>query len=156
MENENGEINYEPKKACCILIYNCISQDMIDVNIYSILNANSSFIIIYDIEQSIFNQQELKKLKDKTNIANETNQIKIIFRRNAAKINMEVPKNINISQLLILYILKTGAIESYINNLLFIYNQREIAKNSSQSIDEIFKNTKNPCIKVIDRNYLIS
>ena len=69
---------------------------------------------------------------------------------------MEVPKNINISQLLILYILKTGAIESYINNLLFIYNQREIAKNSSQSIDEIFKNTKNPCIKVIDRNYLIS
>ena len=129
---------------------------MIDVNIYSILNANSSFIIIYDIEKSIFNQQELKKLKDKTNIANETNQIKIIFRRNAAKINMEVPKNINISQLLILYILKTGAIESYINNLLFIYNQREIAKNSSQSIDEIFKNTKNPCIKVIDRNYLIS
>ena len=56
-EDEDGEENIEPRKACLILIENCTSQDIIDVNIYSILDSNSSFIIIYDKQKKNFEEQ---------------------------------------------------------------------------------------------------
>ena len=54
-DSEDEEENIESKKACLILIYNCTSRDLIDVNIFSILNCNSSFIIIYDKEKNLNN-----------------------------------------------------------------------------------------------------
>ena len=49
---ENEEIIYT--KMCFILIYNCKWNDLLDVNIFSLLKCNSSFIIIYneDIKHS--------------------------------------------------------------------------------------------------------
>ena len=38
------------QKACLILIYNCNVKDLLDVNIYSILKNDCSFIILYDNE----------------------------------------------------------------------------------------------------------
>ena len=58
-ESENEEENIEPKKACFILIYNCTIQDLIDVNIYSILDCNSSFIIIYDNKNNSKNGRQM-------------------------------------------------------------------------------------------------
>ena len=67
-KNEESEENEEEEedeiyqqKACFILIYNCRYQDLIDIDIYSILKSNSSFIIIYDQEPSYYgptNRQE--------------------------------------------------------------------------------------------------
>ena len=47
-ENEEDEEDIQ-QKSCFILIYNCNSKDMLEINLYSILNKNnnSSFIIIY-------------------------------------------------------------------------------------------------------------
>ena len=56
-EDEDGEEKIEPRKACLILIDNCTSQDMLDVNIYSILDSNSSFIIIFDKQKKNFEEQ---------------------------------------------------------------------------------------------------
>ena len=62
-KNEESEENEEEEedeiyqqKACFILIYNCRYQDLIDIDIYSILKSNSSFIIIYDQEPSYYGQ----------------------------------------------------------------------------------------------------
>jgi hypothetical protein len=54
------------QKLCFILINNCKISDLLDVNIYSILNINSSFIIIYDDEiYSENNSKKTKKIKEK-------------------------------------------------------------------------------------------
>jgi len=45
-EKENEE-NIQ-RKNCFLLIYNCEWKDLLDVNIFSLLNNNSSFIIIYE------------------------------------------------------------------------------------------------------------
>jgi hypothetical protein len=45
---ENDDIIQQ--KMCLIVINNCKWSEMLDINIYSILNCNSSFIIIYDEE----------------------------------------------------------------------------------------------------------
>ena len=70
-EDEDGEENIEPRKACFILISNCTSQDMIDVNIYSILDSNSSFIIIYDKEKK--NNEEQNGLLKESILVEEDN-----------------------------------------------------------------------------------
>ena len=69
-ENEEDEGDIQ-QKACFILIYNCNLKDILDINLYSVINScNSSFIIIYNEE--IFS--DYKKV-DKTNISfNETNE----------------------------------------------------------------------------------
>ena len=63
-EDEDEEESIEPRKACFILINNCTSQDLIDINIYSILNANSSFIIIYDNDKGTINAEQKGLLKE--------------------------------------------------------------------------------------------
>ena len=45
---ENDDIIQQ--KMCLIIINHCKWSEMLDINIYSILNCNSSFIIIYDEE----------------------------------------------------------------------------------------------------------
>ena len=53
---ENDDDDFEEingKKACFILINNCYWKDLLDINIYSILDSNSSFIIIYDKENEV-------------------------------------------------------------------------------------------------------
>ena len=69
-ENEEDEDDLQ-QKACFILIYNCNLKDMLDINLYSVLNScNSSFIIIYNEE--IFSDY---KKAHKTNISfNKTNK----------------------------------------------------------------------------------
>ena len=78
-EDEDGEEKIEPRKACLILIDNCTSQDMLDVNIYSILDSNSSFIIIYDKPKKNFEEQNplLKEsiLVEEDNIHKSINDI---------------------------------------------------------------------------------
>ena len=53
-DNEN-ETNFQ-KKNCFILIYNCYWHDLLDVNLYSLLNNNSSYIIIYDNYSNRYNK----------------------------------------------------------------------------------------------------
>ena len=69
--NDNDNESYEniiQQKNCFVLIYNCNIYDLLDINIYSILKCNSSFIIIYD-NNNIFDSKELqttkKELKEK-------------------------------------------------------------------------------------------
>ena len=45
-ENTKNEITQ--RKMCFILINNCKFQDLLDVDIYSILKSNSSFLFIFD------------------------------------------------------------------------------------------------------------
>ena len=75
-ENENEE-NIIKQKACFILINNCNKLDLLDINIYSILNNDSSFIIIYDND----NNEENKE--------NKENKIKEIILLNKDKIEHE-------------------------------------------------------------------
>ena len=49
---EKENINQKP---CFLLIYNCKWSDLLDINIYSIINSNSSYIIIYDEEKYSYN-----------------------------------------------------------------------------------------------------
>ena len=70
-DSEDDEENIEYKKACFILIYNCTSQDLIDINIYSILDCNSSFIIIYDKEKKLNNNNKYKGMIFKKIISEE-------------------------------------------------------------------------------------
>ena len=57
-EDEDKEENYIKQKACFILINNCIQKDLLDINIYSILKAESSFIIIYDTDNTDYNDND--------------------------------------------------------------------------------------------------
>ena len=71
--DENGnEENIIKQKACFILINNCNQLDLLDINIYSILKYDSSFIIIYQ-----------------TDINDDDNNIKEIILLNKDKIEQE-------------------------------------------------------------------
>ena len=58
--NENEEDEYEEfikQKSCFILINKCNNNDLLRIDIYSILNNNFSFIIIYDEDNYDFKLQ---------------------------------------------------------------------------------------------------
>ena len=177
-EDEDDEENIEQKKVCLILINNCTWKDIIDINIYSILQCNSSFIIIYDKEkyindenknELIFNniiEQEqsyienvpLEKSIELNNIfkipvrqkEDEKNLINIMFNYNGSKIVLMVKKSMKISELLKLYMRKVDIPESNINNLLFIIDEKKNIENSDEPISKII-NTLNPIIKVVEK-----
>ena len=91
-EEDSEEVNdYEniPKKSCFILIYNCGRTDLLDVNLYSILNSNGSYIIIYDSEINLDNyiintenketlKEENKNLQPLENADNDLQSLKIL------------------------------------------------------------------------------
>ena len=63
--NNNNEIDEKiQQKACFILINNCHMLDLIDINIYSILKSNSSFIILYDMDNYDIQHNENGKLQN--------------------------------------------------------------------------------------------
>ena len=62
---ENDDKNQ--KKMCFIFIYNCVWNDLIDINIYSLLNCNCSFIIIYDQKDVQDNQLNETNVRETTN-----------------------------------------------------------------------------------------
>ena len=66
-EKEENEENFK-QKACLILIYNCNYIDLIDINFYSLINNNSSYIIIYNNENYRNEKEEImedtKLIKD--------------------------------------------------------------------------------------------
>ena len=59
--DENNE-NMIQQKNCFITIYNCNIYDLFDMNIYSFLKCNSSFIIIYD-NNNLYDSKELQTTK---------------------------------------------------------------------------------------------
>ena len=73
-DNKKKEIEEnieQTRKNCFMLIYNCEWQDLLDINIFSLLNNNSSYIIICEKEKCIydkniydFSQTAKKKQKD--------------------------------------------------------------------------------------------
>ena len=87
IENYDDNKNYK-QKPCFILINNCKKSDLIDVNIYSILNSNSSFIIIYDKE--IYSNNVKKRIikikeREESKSNNEENEDNIINKFNDYK-----------------------------------------------------------------------
>ena len=66
-ENDNDDFEeINEKKACFILIYNCYWKDLLDINIYSILDSNSSFIIIYDKENEVCKNENRNEKKNES------------------------------------------------------------------------------------------
>ena len=67
-EDKNKEKeNIIQQKNYFFLINNCNLNDLLDINIYSILKSNSSFIIIYDIENKKNNNNQMEvKRKERT------------------------------------------------------------------------------------------
>ena len=51
IKNEEDDIENKEEKTCFTLIYNCFWPDLLNVNLYSLKNNNSSYIIIYDKEK---------------------------------------------------------------------------------------------------------
>ena len=62
-EEDEEEDNFEniKQKNCLILIYNCYWADLLDVELYSLINCNCSFIVIY---YDIKNYSNKRKIKD--------------------------------------------------------------------------------------------
>ena len=58
IEDDDDEEDKYIKKACFLLIYNCKKEDLISINIYSILKCNSSFIIIIDLDEKENNHKK--------------------------------------------------------------------------------------------------
>ena len=236
-DSEDEEENIESKKACLILIYNCTSQDLIDVNIFSILDCNSSFIIIYDKEKNLNNNNtsnnkqalmrfekflseenflldypndtnkhnlkleedignkeglkqgvpnsdddeklidnELMRRQDDISKSNqkffteysqmypgtfnysiskvkEIEKWNVVFNRDGINITVTVEENILLSELFKLYLKKSDLHESYINNIIVIYNGIEITKINETLLDCFLRN-KNPHLTVIDKKIL--
>ena len=73
-DEQNEEESNIKQKVCFILINNCTQLDLLDVNIYSILKSDSSFIIIYDTNNDENNKNNV--IKEIKNI--ETNEIALI------------------------------------------------------------------------------
>ena len=71
-KKENEEKMY--KKMCFILINNCKWRDLLEVNIYSILNCNSSFIILYDDDNV---QEEINVFSNESFPENDGNIISV-------------------------------------------------------------------------------
>jgi len=57
-EKENEE--NKQKKNCLLFIYNCYYLDLLDINLYSLLNKNCSYIIIYDNENYKYYKKNAK------------------------------------------------------------------------------------------------
>ena len=144
--NEEDE-NDNKQKNCFILIYNCSAYDLIDIDIYSILKSNNSFIIIYDNEKFEKYKKTNSNNKDiKENRENELNlnyffikygdkNIKQLDDKffNSNMIKEEIGENFDIKNLksyLInnkLEIFKNGNLYQYIKNMN-ISNKKEIFK----------------------------
>ena len=83
-EEENDEEKYF-KKACFLLIANCKWEDLISINIYSILKSNSSFIIIIDRDERYQNHQKdevkgkVKEDEEEAFIINNLNSDKVFL-----------------------------------------------------------------------------
>ena len=63
-ENTKNEITQ--RKMCFILISNCKFQDLLDVDIYSILKSNSSFLFIFDQNTYYDDNNNLNELVSQT------------------------------------------------------------------------------------------
>ena len=144
----NDDINEEDKndnkqKNCFILIYNCNILDLFDIDIYSILKCNSSFIIIYN-SKKLFNAKKIgtqkKEIKEKEfnlnyffNIYGSEN-IELLDEKfiNSNNIKDENGNNLNLKNLksyLInkkLEVFKNGNLYQYIKNLN-IFNKKEFS-----------------------------
>ena len=107
-EEENDE-NIQ-QKNCFLLIYNCYWLDLLDINIFSLLNNNSSYIIIYDNE----NYKYYEKFEN----------ISEIFNRVQKEMNEKVS---NISP------------NDYLNNKEILPNIERISKNFDSTFGEIKK-----------------
>ena len=62
--DEYEEYSNHPKN-CFFLIYNCNTYDLFDIDIYSILKCNSSFIIIFDNEKLNFDRKILTQKRNR-------------------------------------------------------------------------------------------
>ena len=144
----NDDTNEEDKndnkqKNCFILIYNCNILDLFDIDIYSVLKCNSSFIIVYD-NKKLFNAKKIgtqkKEIKEKEfnlnyffNIFGSEN-IELLDEKfiNSNNIKDENGNNLNLKNLksyLInkkLEVFKNGNLYQYIKNLN-IFNKKEFS-----------------------------
>ena len=65
-DEKSEEYEEEQRKNCLILIYNCYLTDLLDINFYTLLNNNSSFIIIYEnYKYTINNLARIEKIEEK-------------------------------------------------------------------------------------------
>ena len=103
-ENEDDDDEYvEPRKACFILINNCTSQDLIDINIYSVLDSNSSFVILYNKGNIIYNHNQKGSLniinseQEKDNSLHSENKKSLMS--NEKEISDASPKNLKDSSI---------------------------------------------------------
>ena len=91
IENYNEDENTR-LKFCFVLINNCTKLDLLDINIYSILNDNSSFIIIYDEEKYLksdrpneMGNKEGYSFYENVNIKNKGNFMDVYYEGNDPK-----------------------------------------------------------------------
>ena len=63
-DEEEEEDNFEniKQKNCLILIYNCHWTDLLDIDLYSLINCNSSFIVIYYDSETYSEKRKMKDL----------------------------------------------------------------------------------------------
>ena len=118
IKEEDSDEEYEEEyfenikqKNVLILIYNCHWTDLLDVNLYSLINCNSSFIVVYydiknysekrknkdlgkiDVYENLVQKYELEEIGQlKEDINNLKDQIKILDK----KIGEEIKENKNI------------------------------------------------------------
>ena len=112
---ENDDIIQQ--KMCLIIINNCKWSEMLDINIYSILNCNSSFIIIYD--------EEINQKKKNINI-NPEKSIKEDIKRKPVLIQYSEGQISVVEDYIILNSLNSDSGDTYNENNIYngIFNYK--------------------------------